>query len=153
MRWATRSLVGTNRRIPDRTQSVCGVRLSDNGAQLFRGRPAWIADVDLVVLVAVAVEGEPPLSDELVQSRDGGSLGGVWPDVQDLCGRAFLEGDQPELPGSGDRLLGGNFAREVCNQVRGDDVGLADHHGPVPLRLVAGQKGAQILRGPKAFKG
>jgi hypothetical protein len=29
-----------------------------------------VGEVDLVVLVAMAVEGEAPLSDELVQARD-----------------------------------------------------------------------------------
>jgi hypothetical protein len=51
-----------------------------------------------MVLVAMSVEGEPLLSDELVQPpRDRGSLGGVRPDVQHLRCGAFFEDDQPQI--------------------------------------------------------
>ena len=94
------------------------------------------------VIDRLGIRGKPLLSNELMQPQDRGSFGGIWPDVQDLRGGALREGDQPQFPGCGHRLVGGHFVRETCKQGIGDGVRLAEHHGPVPLRLVAGQERA-----------
>jgi hypothetical protein len=55
-------------------------------AYLLRRGPAWVAEVDLVVLVPPPVEGQALLCQVLAEPGDGRRLGVVRPEVQHLRG-------------------------------------------------------------------
>jgi hypothetical protein len=68
--------------------------LPQDGLELVRCGPSWVAEVDLVVTSGGREAGVP---DGLVETLDGRALSGIWADMQELRGTPFGEGLDPQI--------------------------------------------------------
>src|SRR5690606_4382641 len=123
--------------------------LPENGAPPLGGRTADVAQVDLVVFPAEL----PMLPNERVQPLEGGTFLGEGSDVQDLCGTALGPAFQAHLVHGQVGLVPANPLQRLDEDGCRDEIGLQDHHRPLPASPVAGLKGAPVVGPPEPFQG